>query len=398
MSGTYRQLPNGKWELGVSLGTSLSGKRIRKYKYVEAAGPREAEKLLAEFITESKRGDYAEGEKLLLKDFIELWKKDYAEKNLRKKTLSRYKALLERIIFALGHKKLSEIKPTHLLQFYRMLEEDGIRNDKIRVGKELVQKPGGLSPKTIRHHHALLSSMFQDAVEWGVIKENICLRVKPPKVPKKETQFYTINQAQDLLDALSREELKYRLLVILAIFTGFRRGEIMGLEWNDIDFKERTISVRRSSQYTRDDGIYEDDTKTEKSKRAVFVPSFVIDLLTEYKAWWKRERNKAKEKWNETNRLFIQWNGLPMHPDTISQWFPEFIRKNKLPHVTYHGLRHTHGSILLAMGMDLESVADQLGHNDIQMIIRTYGHNVRKRSRDAADHLTAALLNKDTNT
>lgn len=182
--------------------------------------------------------------------------------------------------------------------------------------------------------------MLQDAVEWVLIRENICNRVKPPKVPKHESKFYTIEEAQALLLALDKEELKYKLLVVLAVFTGFRRGEIMGLEWSDIEFEEMTVSVTRSSQYTAEDGVYEDDTKTVKSKRIIYLPSTIINLIGEYKVWWENERDKAKDKWHETNRLFIQWNGLPMHPDTISQWFPDFIRKNKLPHVTYHGLRH----------------------------------------------------------
>lgn len=396
LAGTCRQLKNGKWELAVSLGTDLKGKRIRKYKYVEASGKREAEKLLAEFVAECTRGDYSEGERMLLKDYAQLWLKDYAEKQLKKKTVSRYKTLMERILEALGNKRLCDLKPTHLIQFYNMLQEDGIRKDKVKVkenGEEkFIQKSGGLSPKTIRHHHALLSAMLQDAVEWGLLKENICERVKPPKVPKAEKTVFTIEQARELIKALDKEELKYKVIVMLAIFTGFRRGEIMGLEWSDIDFEEGLIEINRTSLYTAEDGIYEDTTKTKSSQRAAYIPKEIVKLLKEYRVEWNSNKAKAKDKWHETNRLFVQWNGLPMHPDTISQWFPKFIRKHNLPYVTFHGLRHTHASILLAMGMDISSIADQLGHESIEMLIKTYAHTVRRSSKEVPKYLSNALF------
>lgn len=123
MAGTKRLLDNGKWELCASIGSDITGKRIRKYKYVDASGPREAGVLLAEFVAECMRADYSDGENLTLKEYVELWKKDYVEKQLRKKTNFRYESLLERVVEALGHKKLRELKPPHLLQFYNMLAE-----------------------------------------------------------------------------------------------------------------------------------------------------------------------------------------------------------------------------------------------------------------------------------
>jgi integrase len=383
MAGTKRKLKNGKYELCVSNGTKLDGKRDRKYKYVEASGDREADKLLAAFVAECDRGDYDQGEKMLLKDYSALWMADYVEKHLRGKTVSRYDDLLERINAVLGHKKLCDLKPPHLLQFYNMLAEDGIRKD---------GKPGGLSEKTIRHHHGLLSSMLQDAVEWGLIRENICSRIKAPKVTKKEKTALEIEQAQQLLTTLNLEEIKYKVIVLIAIFTGFRRGEIMGLSWDKVNFVENTLTVEKTRLYTVEKGIYEDTTKTPKSKRTTFLPDIVMGIIREYKLEWNSNKVKAKDKWHDTNDLFVQWNGLPMHPDTISQWFPEFIRRHKLPEITLHGLRHTHASILLLMGMDFASVADQLGHANIQMLIEDYAHNVRKRSKDVAEHMSNALL------
>jgi len=403
MAGTKRLLDNGTWELCVSHGSDLRGKRKRKYKYVSASGPREADILLAEFVAECNRRGYSDGEKMLIRDYAELWKQDHVEEQLKNKTIFRYEDLLKRVVEYLGNLRLCDIvdNPTYLKEFYRMLQEDGVRKDKERIDGKLVLKKGGLSIKTIRHHHALLSSMFSSAVDWNLIRENPCARVKPPKEKRKDRKkknlnFYTIEQSKlflQELDKLNINELKYKTIIYVAICTGLRRGEIMGLEWSDIDFKNNCISVERASLYTPKDGTFEDDTKTTSSERTVYVPAFLIDLLKEYKTWWDGEKNKAKDKWIASTRLFVQWNGKPMHPDTISQWFPDFIRKTELPHVTFHGLRHTYGSILLAMGMDLESVAGILGHENIQMLIQTYGHDVTKEAnKKAADLIDAAIL------
>lgn len=395
--GSKRQLENGTWELSVSMGSDLKGNRLREYDYVEAETDTEAEIALAEFITACKKGDYSDGDRMLLKDYAPMWEKDHVEEQLRKKTKSRYSDLIERVVEFLGKYELREVvkRPVLLKQFYKELQKDGVRKDK---------KPGGLSLKTIREHHAVLSSMFASAVEWKLVKENPCSRVKPPKEKrrdrrKKKKNYFTIDQAKLFLQALDKlpaNQMKYKVAVFLAISTGFRRGEIMGLEWSDIDFKKNLVSVERTSLYTVEDGIFEDDTKTESSARAAYIPKTITSILKEYKAWWEAEREKAGDKWTETNRLFIQWDGKPAHPDTISQWFPEFIRNNNLPYLTYHGLRHTYGSILLAMGMDLESVAALLGHENIQMLVQTYGHNVKqKANQEAANLIDAALLQKD---
>ncbi len=396
MAGTKRQLYNGTWELCVSLGSDLKGERIREYAYTEEpCSEKEADIQLAELVVNTARNN-GYGSKTLIKDFIPYWQKHHADEQLRNKTVSRYDDLLERVDEFLGRFSLIEIikKPTLLKEFYAALQKDGVRKD---------GKKGGLGIRTIRHHHAVVSSMFSSAVEWNMVKENPCLRVKPPRErrkdkKKKKNNFFTIDQAKEFLQALDKlpiKEFKYKVMVFLDIFTGFRRSEIMGLEWSDFKFSKNSVTINRTSQYTVEDGIYEDDTKNDGSERTSIFPETVTIMLKEYKKQWNSQKEKVGDKWIETDRLFIQWDGEPMHPDTISKWFSKFIRKNNLPHVTYHGLRHTYGSILLAMGMDLQSVADILGHSSIQMLVQTYGHNVIKGgNKKAAELIDEALLKK----
>lgn len=181
---------------------------------------------------------------------------------------------------------INDIKPNHLIQFYSMLKEDGVRLD---------GKPGGLSITTIKHHHTLISSMFEYALTWELATFNPSSRVKLSKLgfsnrdSKRITEemIYSIEQIKVLLKLIDAEDIKYRTLINLAIFTGCRREELMGLEWKDIDLNTGKIKIIRSSQYNIHDGVYEDGLKTYKSKRVCQVPNKVISLLKIYKNWWE---------------------------------------------------------------------------------------------------------------
>jgi len=240
---------------------------------------------------------YIEPSKLTFKEFVERWMRDYAETNLEPKTIESYKEKLTRIEQAMGHLKLEHIKPTHLLEFYANLQEDGIRKD---------GKPGGLSPNNIRHHHRVISSILQDAVEWQVIPSNPAARVKPPKVPKRQAACYDEEQAAVMLAALENEpegNLKYKVAITLTLATGLREGELMGLEWQDIDFTAGTLEVRQASQYLPGKGVFTKDPKNETSKRVISVPASVMALLKEYKDHQAKERMKVIDVWRGSGPL-----------------------------------------------------------------------------------------------
>lgn len=398
MAGTYRQLKNGKWELCCSLGFGIDGKRKREYRYIEASGPREVEKALAEFVTECNRSRYVDGGKMKLAEYIDLWLQDYVRKNLKRKTIDDYKEKSIRIKDLLGHLKMKDLKPTHLIQFYDYLQQPEARKDKRKNGEEHTT---GLSYSSMAHYHRILSSMLQDAVEWQIIKENICKNVRPPKQKRelrknKKPKAFTLAETKMFLEALNDEPMKYKVAAVLGIFMGVRRGELLGIEWKDIDWKEYTIDINKASYYTPEEGIYEDTTKTEESERRIHVPKSVIVMLKNYKVYWNTIRALAHDKWIETDRLFVQKHGHPMAPATITKWFKEFVsRHQEFPSIAFHGLRHTHGSILLYMGMDIESVASQMGHNTIKMLIETYGHDVKKSGQEVSQKMGTALLTEE---
>lgn len=386
MAGWVEKRGENTWRLNVPGGTGPDGKRKIFRKNVEAKSKREAEKLLDLFSAEVLKGQYVEPSKLTFKDFAERWLRDYAEPNLAPKTVFRYRQLLEsRILPAMGHLKMEEIKPVHLLEFYKNLQEEGIRLD---------GKPGVLSEQTILHHHRLLSAIFNDAVEWQVIPSNPASRVKPPKVKRKRARYYEEEQVAVLLKALEKESLKHKTLVVLALSTGLRRGEIMGLEWPDVNFEEGTITVRQAAQYLPGKGTFEKDTKNETSERIIAVPESVAALLKEYRKEWLENRLKVGDLWQGSDRLFTTWDGRPGHAEWPSQWFAKFVRKHNLPPLSFHGLRHTSASLLISQGVHPKAISGRLGHSNISTTMDIYGHLLKSADREAADKLEGVLSGK----
>lgn len=190
--------------------------------------------------------------------------------------------------------------------------------------------------------------------------------------------------------------IKYKTSIILAIYTGMRREEILGLEWHDIDFGKQEITIVRASQYTPEKGIYTDDLKTTSSYRTISFPNNIAEILIEYKAWQDEKRDKLGTLWKDSNRIFTQETGEPMHPDTFSGWFSKFIKAKNLPKVTFHGLRHTNASILIANGVDLKTVSSRLGHASVQITTDTYTHLIRKVEREAGNKMEE-ILNRTSN-
>ncbi len=405
MAGSIEKRGPNKWRLVVSAGLDREGKQVKKTKTIttkfrcelksckgcqkdkHCPARLEASKELALLVAEVEHGTYTPPTKTTLADFAQRWVRDYGEVHLTPKTLSEYKFLLKRILEAMGHLRIEKITPTHLLAFYANLQENGIRDDGL---------PGGLSEKTILHYHRLLSSILNDAVMWQVIPSNPASRVRPPKVPKKIAKHFDEQQTMAVLNALENEPLKYKAAITLTIFTGVRKGELAGLEWQDVDFTEGTIRIERSTQYVTGVGIVTGPPKTEQSKRLISVPVSVMALLKQYKTHQAQERLKVGDLWQGTERLFTTWDGRPMHPVTISKWWKKFLNRHGFPHIPFHGLRHTSATLLIGQGLHAKTISDRLGHSTIGITMDTYGHFLKSADQMAAEKLEN-LLNKKSN-
>ena len=400
MAGSVRQKKNGKWLLDVSNGTTPDGKRDRRYKEVEAKDEEDAKRQLAIFEHEIKKGTLKNDGRHTVESYAKIWLKEYAEPNYAIKTTAEFKKLLPRIYEALGHIRLSKLKASHLTKFYNMLREDGVRKD---------GKPGGLSENTISHYHRLMSIIFETAIiESDFMTENPCKKVKKPPQPKpkNEVTYYDQDETIRFLNALDDPDvaLKYKVALNLIIFTSSRRGEVLGIEWPDINFETGEVSIERESQYLPGIGIYTDTTKNDKSTRANVVPEQVVELLKQYQAWQNEQISKCGDKWVEEwkkePRLFTQWNGKPMHPSTLNHWLSGFLKKNdiKLDHITPHGLRHTYATLLIGNGVDIATVSENMGHANKTTTLNIYTGVAKKKNRTAADALEKVLLKSNENT
>jgi len=171
------------------------------------------------------------------------------------------------------------------------------------------------------------------------------------------------------------------------MFTGLRRGEIMGLEWSDITFDEGVLRVHQAGQYIPGQGAFTKAPKNESSERLVSLPAFLVDMLRQYRKEQAEHCLKIRDLWKESDRLFTTWDGQPGHPEWPSQWFPKFIKRHGLPHLSFHGLRHTCATILINQDVPLKNISGRLGHADVSTTGDIYSHYLQSADKAIADKL-----------
>lgn len=407
------------------------------------------------FEEQCRSGQYMGGN-IKFSEFADYWFAEYANKQLRSETLAAYKELLKRVNAAIGHIKLDKLQPHHLMEFYNNLREENIRSDIkytaiIEDTKELLKinnltqarlsELSGTSVKTVAafvHHknitslsarkiaaalgtdtdklfkvvnihgttlasstiskyHRFISSILEKAVKWQVILNNPCNRVEPPKIKSKEKVCLDEYQTMQLIEYLEDVPLRYKAIVITLLYSGMRRGELCGLNWDDIDFRNGLVQINKSSIYTVEKGVFEDTTKNESSKRVIKLPQPAIDVLKQYKVHQASERLKLGDKWIESGKVFVQWNGKPIHPDTITKWFGEFVKQHNLPNISIHSLRHTNATLLIAGGADLRTVSKRLGHANMSTTANIYTHAIQSADERAAQIFDDMLKLKKVN-
>ena len=393
MAGSIEKRGKNSYRLTVSEGFDLNGKPMIHRKTVHGT-KKDAEVELAKFVTEVQNGLVIDGKSLKFSEFTEIWKRDYGSKELAPSTYKRYCRMLEtRLLPYFGHFYINKIKPTDIMKFYDLLEKDTQLVRKKGNNGSKTKKP--LSGKTILEHHRLLRAMLHRAVYWQLIVSNPAERVQPPRAKKPKRRSYDDEQTKILLENLEKltvEDTKYKVAIILTIFTGVRLGELMGLEWQDVDFRNGIISINRSSQYLSDMGVFTKVPKTESSIREIAIPEFIISLLEEYKLWYEDQKSLYGELWTNSDRLFVQADGKPMHPSSISKWFVKYVGTIGLPVINFHGLRHTNASLLVAQNIDIAVISARLGHAQISTTLDFYVHPLLSHNRKAGYALENLLL------
>lgn len=267
----------------------------------------------------------------------------------------------------------------------------------------------GLSSKTILHHHRLISSILTPAARDRLVPINIADKnyMKAPKLERKEADFLDDEQVKQVLELLDKEPIKWKTAIYLLIFSGIRRGELLGLEWIDIDFENKVIHIKSTSQYVQGMGIITKCPKNDTSQRTIKLSSDIFKLLHEYHEYWISMRRDLADKWHHfieitladgtkktvrNKRLFIKNDSTPMHPDSLTDWTNKFVKKNKLPHFSPYSLRHTHASILIANGVNIPTVSRRLGHSSVATTTKVYLHAIQ-----SADEIASEVIDDKLN-
>lgn len=367
------------------------------------------------------------------------------------KTLDRYKELLIRINQAIGHMKLADIRPQHLNTFYKNLAEPGIRlgggsatakidlaawlnaNKKSRasiaeaagvaastvsaavrgkpiqeakaaaiaraMGKKLgevftvEQNMEPLADRTVLAYHRLISIILSQAEREMLTSYNAAAKATPPKTEKKAPNYFQPETISEILKALEAEPLKWQLITHLLLVTGCRRGEIMGLKWEKVDFENNRVKIDRALIVSPSKGVYESTTKTS-DVRYLTLPAETMSLLRQYKREQLRLQLANGDRWISTGYVFTQDNGDRMNPDSVTKWLYDFSVRHNLPHINPHAFRHTVASVLLANGTDIVTVAAQLGHASASTTENFYAHIIEENKAKASECIADVLLRK----
>ena len=364
------------------------------------------------------------------------------------RTVERYRELLQRINPAIGHIKLTELRPQHLNTFYANLSEPGISKTgnkaTARVDLYPVMKKQGysrakfaeltgvspstvtaacqgksvslatataiaaalgadvaalftvdianarLSGKTILEHHRLIRTILSQAEKEMLVPYNAASKATPPKVSQHEVNYFQIDDIIRIRDALESEPLKWKVATHLLLISGCRRGEVMGLRWSRVDFANQQIRIDTNLLYSPKRGIYEDSTKT-RTVRTIKIPAETMALLKEYRKCYLELRLKNGSRWRDTDFLFVKDNGEPMIPDGITAWLRKFSQRHNLPHINPHAFRHTMASVLINSGKDVVSVSKRLGHAKVSTTTDIYSHIIQEADEQASECLADVM-------
>lgn len=315
--------------------------------------------------------------------FAEQWFKEYVEKALGKRTQANYRQMTPRIYEAIGHLYLDKITSRQIQKFIHSLSEPGANQ---------THPDRGLSPKSVKNHLSLISAVFVYAVKMGMLQYNPCRAVTlPPLETGREKVCYTLEEAQAFLDALRDAPLRWQVFFSLALFGGFRREGLCGFEFGDFDIERHTVSVRRASLYTPEEGIFTAPTKTAKSRRTLKLPAWVFDLVKRQRAEQAMQRLMLGDQWHECGRLFTKQDGSPIGLQQPYQWLQGFCKEKGLPFYGVHQFRHLNASLLIFNGEDVRSVSAALGHSQTSTTLNIYSHSFETAQACACDALADAL-------
>ena len=379
------------YTIKVHRGRTASGKQLTPYTstfnvpegWSVARAKKEAEKQAVLF--ERDCANKSIDGKIKFEIYAQRWLAN-SKPNFAPMTYTRYTDILKRVNLAIGHIPLDKIKVAHLQDFYNNLRQ---------VISNQTKLP--LSEQTVKHHHRCICAILNCAVNEEIIIKNVALNKKViPKLSKKEPAHLDDEQARCFVKALLLEpDIRVKTALAMLLYSGVRMGELCGLEWRDINWRESTVSIVRTSQYCSGYGLITKEPKTESSKRTFKLSKGVFSIMAEYKRWYDDLEAKNKDRWIKSDRLFIQDDGKPILAATINGWLNAFNERNKLPKITPHSLRHTFITLLITNGVDVTTVAAKAGHSRTSTTLDIYTHATKIADEKSVQVLDGILSPKN---
>lgn len=375
--GSITKRADGKWQGSVLTGYDPeTGKPKRTYFYGRTRA--EVQIKVSDLTAKVQKGTYREPGKMTVAEWFETWLRDYMKLSLRPTTWESYTCQVKtHVVPALGHLKLSELQTMHLQRLYNEALESGRKDGK------------GLAPKSVRYIHTIIHACLEQARKEHLLAFNPAGAVTLPKMNKKEIRFLSTQEITDFLDVA--KDSKHYAAFYLALNTGLRRGEILGLRWRDVDFEEGRLTVSQALVRISGQGLVFQEPKTSLSSRVVDLFPAVLDVLKRHKRKQNEWRLMAGGAYNTgLDLVFATELGEPVDPRAFTRVFERLIAKVGIK-CCFHDLRHTFATIALEQGVDTKTIQETLGHHSAAFTMDVYSGVTARMKRQVADKVGSLL-------
>lgn len=361
--GSIHERKDGRWCASIGIG---KGKR----KHFLGRTRAEVSKQLNAALDQREKGTLVTGPKQTVRQYFLQWL-DAVRPSLRVRTVVRYEQFVRlHVLPDLGSLTLTKLSPQHLQRLYTS-----------RID-------AGLSPTTVNHLHALIHKALSNAVRWGAVHRNVADLVDPPRHQHFEITTLNAAQTREFLDSAVGNRLE--ALFVLAVTTGMRQGELLGLRWRDVDLDAGTLQIRGSMQATPD-GLRIMEPKTPGSRRQVLLSKQPVEALRRHRVAQAAERLRIGAAWGDKELVFCSATGGPMTPSGLRRSYEPLLKRAGLRRMRFHDLRHTSATLLLGRGVHPKVVSEMLGHTRISTTLDLYSHVSMTMQQQAADAFDAIL-------